>query len=82
VLNCQAHEVPVLVAVRLLKPLGNPPSDSVKYFAKLELLEQVKDHAWLARMTNALNKRWQHKNRQKKPLMADNGYSPQVGLPV
>ena len=25
VLNCQPHDVPILVAARLLKPLGNPP---------------------------------------------------------
>jgi hypothetical protein len=45
VLNCQAHDVPVLVAARLLKPLGNPPPNSVKYFAASEVLEQVKDRA-------------------------------------
>ena len=33
VLNCQPHDVPVLVASRLLKPLGNPPANGVKYFA-------------------------------------------------
>jgi hypothetical protein len=26
VLNCQPHDVPILVAARLLKPLGNPPA--------------------------------------------------------
>jgi hypothetical protein len=39
VLNCQPHDVPVLVAARLLKPLGNPPPNIVKFFAALELLE-------------------------------------------
>jgi hypothetical protein len=38
-----AHDVPILVAAHLLKPLGNSPPNSVKYFATLELLEQVKD---------------------------------------
>jgi hypothetical protein len=37
------HDVPILVAAHLLKPLGIPPANSVKYFATLELLEQVKD---------------------------------------
>jgi hypothetical protein len=31
--------VPVLVAARLLKPLGNPQPNSVKFFATLEVLE-------------------------------------------
>ena len=66
VLNCQPHDVPVLVAARLLKPLGNPPPNSVKYFAALEVLEQAKDRAWLAKVTNTLNQHWQKKNAAKK----------------
>ena len=66
VLNCQPHDVPVLVAARLLKPLGNPPANSVKFYATLELLEQIKDRTWLAKVTNALNQHWQHKNAAKR----------------
>jgi hypothetical protein len=65
VLNCQAHDVPILVAARLLKPLGNPPSNSVKFFATAEVLELAKDRGWLSRMTNALNQHWQKKNAAK-----------------
>ena len=35
--------MPILVAAHLLKPLGNPLVKIVKYFATLELLEQVKN---------------------------------------
>lgn len=66
VVNCQPHDVPVLVAARLLKPLGNPPPNSVKYFAALEVLEQAKDRTWLAKVTNALNQHWQTKNAARK----------------
>jgi hypothetical protein len=66
VLNCQPHDVPILVVARLLKPLGNPPPNSVKYYAASELLEQVKDRAWLAKVTNALNQHWQKRNAAKK----------------
>jgi hypothetical protein len=38
VLNCQPHDVPILVAARLLKPLGNPPPNSVKLFAAFTAL--------------------------------------------
>jgi hypothetical protein len=65
-LNCQAHDVPVLVAARLLKPLANPAPNSVKYFSASELLEQVKDRAWLNRVTNALNQHWQLRNAARK----------------
>jgi hypothetical protein len=58
--------VPVLVAGRLLKPLGNPLENSIKFFAALEVLDQVKDRAWLAKVTNALNQHWQKNNANKK----------------
>jgi hypothetical protein len=51
VLNCQPHDVPTLVAAHRLKPLGNPPANSIKYFATLELLEQVKDRTRFDKVT-------------------------------
>jgi len=66
VLNCQPSDVPILVAVRLLKPLGNPSPYNVKYFAASERLEQVQDRTWLAKITNALNQHWQKRNAAKK----------------
>jgi hypothetical protein len=66
VLNCQPHDVPVLVAARLLKPLGNPPPNSVKFFASVEALELIKDRAWLAKVTHALTQHWQKKNATKQ----------------
>ena len=71
VLNCQPHDVPVLVAARLLKPLGNPSPYNVKFFAASELLEQVKDRTWLAKVTNALNQHWQNKNAAKRKHLTD-----------
>ena len=55
-----------LLPARLLKPLGNPPPNSVKFFAASELLEMVKDRAWLGKVTNAVNQHWQKKNAAKK----------------
>lgn len=66
VLNCQPHDVPALVAAKLLKPLGNPPPNAVKYFAALELLEQMRDRNWLARVSAALYQYWQNKNARKR----------------
>jgi hypothetical protein len=66
VLNCQPHDVPILVAARLLKPPGNPPPNSVKFFAASELLELIEDPTWLAKVTNALNQHWQRRNATKK----------------
>ena len=66
VLNCQPHDIPVLVVARLLKPLGNPQPNSVKYFASVEVLELAKERGWLARMTTVLSQHWQKKNKVKK----------------
>jgi len=55
----------VLVAKRLLKPLGNPPANGVKYFSTTMLLELTKDAAWLAKLTNAIHDYWRAKNSRK-----------------
>jgi hypothetical protein len=68
VLNCQAHDVPVLVAAGLLKPLGKPEANSVKYFATLEVQELARDRTWLAKMTKALCDHWREKNRRRERL--------------
>ena|ERR1035438_756766 len=68
VLNCQSHNVPILVAARLLKPLGNPQKNGIKFFATAELLELTKDKAWLVKVTNAVNQHWQKNNCTKRKL--------------
>lgn len=66
VLGCQPHDVPILVAGRLLKPLGNPPPNGIKFFATADVLELTKDRAWLVKVTNAVNQHWHQKNARKK----------------
>ncbi len=75
-LNCQTHDLPVLVSARLLKPLGNPAPNSIKFFATADVLELGKDRNWLMRITNAVNQHWHNKNARKKnrsSLGATNG---------
>src|SRR5580704_13083946 len=71
VLNCQTHDIPALVAARLLKPLANPAHNSTKFFATADLLEQTKDRNWLVRVTAAINQYWQGKNARKKNLIRE-----------
>jgi hypothetical protein len=66
VLNCQVHDIPILVASRLLRPLGNPPANGIKFFGTVDLLESTKDRAWLVKVTNAVNQHWQRQNARKK----------------
>jgi hypothetical protein len=66
VLNCQPHDVPILVAAKLLKPLGNPPANGIKFFSTADVLEMSRDRSWLVKLTNAVNQHWQKKNAAKK----------------
>lgn len=71
VLNCQVHDIPALVAAKLLKPLGNPAANSIKYFATMDVLENVKDRHWLVRMSATIYQHWQKKNARKVCSEAD-----------
>jgi hypothetical protein len=71
VLNCQAHDVPTLVAARLLKPLGNPPPNGIKFFATVEITELSQDRTWLTKATNAVNLHWHNQNLRKKSRAAN-----------
>jgi hypothetical protein len=65
-LNCQAHDIPILVTSRLLKPLGNPPQNGIKFFATADVLELSRDRAWLVKVTNAVTSHWQRRNLYRK----------------
>jgi hypothetical protein len=77
VINCQPHDVPIHVASRLLKPLGNPPPNGIKFFATSEILELIKDRSWLAKVTNTLTEHWHKKNLGQKDRLLQN---PKMGL--
>jgi hypothetical protein len=66
VLNCQQHDIPALVAARLVKPLGNPPPNGIKFFATADLLDLMKDRNWLVRVTSTINQHWHKKNAVRK----------------
>ena len=48
--------------VGLLKPLGKPVQNSVKYFATADLEGLRQDVRWLGRATDAVQARWRRKN--------------------
>lgn len=73
VCNCQPHDIPVLVAAKLLKPLGNPPQNGVKFFATVDVLECAKDRHWLARMSATIYQHWHTRNARKKDHSAQEG---------
>jgi hypothetical protein len=65
-LGFQAHEIPILVAAGMLKPLGHPPRNSTKFFAT-EILEQLRhDEKWLARASDTICNYWRERNARKR----------------
>ena len=79
--GCQVHDMPVLVASRLLKPLGNPAANGSKFFATAEIRELAKDRAWLTKVTQAINQHWHQQNARKKSrslVSPENGRSSPV----
>jgi hypothetical protein len=76
VLNCQAHDVPILVAVKLLRPLGSPPPNGIKFFAAADVLELSKDRSWLVKVTNAVNQHWRHQNAKRRGRAAAESGGP------
>ena len=71
VLGCQGHDVPILVAARLLKPLGNPAPNGIKFFAATDVVELASDRSLLAKVTNIVNQHWHKKNVRQKNGAAD-----------
>ena len=68
VLNCQPHDMPILINSRLLRPLGNPAQNGSKHFATADLLELSKDRSWLVKVTNTIAQHWQKQNARKKAV--------------
>ncbi len=84
-INCQPHDVPALVAARLLKPLGNPPPNGIKFFATADILELAKDRNWLVRVSTTIYQHWHQKNAAKKnrlTISASNGHARELSSAV
>ena len=67
-LGVHEHDVPVLVAARLLLPLGKPAPNAPKYFASVEVVANAENPQWLAEATKALAKHWFRKNRRNRAV--------------
>ncbi len=72
-LGFSAHDIPVLVAAKLLVPLGRPRPTSVKYFCVADLAIHAGNAAWLTRATTCVGAYWEAKNgRRRKTKGRDN----------
>jgi hypothetical protein len=59
------HEIPILIAASLLKPLGHPARNSTKFFATGALEQLRQDEKWLARASDAISSYWRERNTRK-----------------
>ena len=65
ILGFQEHDMPILIAARLLEPLGKPVSNAPKYFAVCEIRELAQNPEWLCRATQTVYNYWKGKNLRK-----------------
>lgn len=61
-LGMASHDIPYLVKCKLLKPLGTPAPNCVKYYAAVELERCRLDVKWLSRATNIIRRRSSEEN--------------------
>jgi len=66
-LGFSVHEIPILAAHGLLKPLGHPPTTGVKYYSAALLEELRKDEKWLAKASDCIVQYWRGVNQNRKP---------------
>ena len=65
ILGVEPPHMPILVAKRLVKTLGNPPPNAPKYFSTKYLLRLAEDERWLERASDALVEHWATRNAKK-----------------
>lgn len=72
-LGFEPHEIPMLIAANLLKPLGKPARNCTKYFATETLDQLRRDEKWLARASDAIAAYWRERNARKRSAGGRNG---------
>jgi len=65
-------DIPILMATKMLKPLGHPPANGQKFFAACEL-ERLRNNAdWLGKASDALVRHWRRRNSGSRNGAASN----------
>jgi len=61
-LGFKPHDIPVLTASGLLKPLGHPARNCIKHYATENLEALRRDEKLLARASDAIREYWRERN--------------------
>jgi hypothetical protein len=67
-LGVHDHDIALLVAAKLLIPLGKPAQNAPKYFAAVDVLTRADDREWLSDATKALARHWHAKNSRSAAI--------------
>lgn len=59
------HEISILIAKGLLKPLGHPAHNGQKFFLTATLQELRRDEKWFGKGSDAVCEYWRDKNSRK-----------------
>lgn len=59
------HEISILIARGLLKPLGHPAHNGQKFFLASTLEELRGDEKWFSKASDAVSEYWRRKNSRK-----------------
>jgi len=65
-LGFEPHEIPILIAASLLKPLGHPARNGTKFFSTQALDQLRRDEKWLARASDAICEYWRERNARNR----------------
>lgn len=72
-LGFECHEITILAATGLLKPLGHPARNATKFFATTTLEQLRRDEKWLIRATDAVAAYWKEGNARKRSACGRGG---------
>jgi hypothetical protein len=70
ILGFRSHDVAALIASKLLKPIGKPAENAVKYFVAAEIENLANQPKWLDDATYAVYRYWEKKNRRRRTKAA------------
>jgi len=66
ILGFEIAHIPILISNKLLKPLGNPPINAPKFFARDYILRLGSDVVWLSNASDVLVAHWAKRNTSSK----------------
>jgi len=72
-LGFEPDHIPILVSAGLLKPLGNPPPGSMKFFLTAEIEQKKNDLKWMNKATELIRLKVKDKNERAARNRLRNG---------